>query len=124
MNRSIPALVVAAAVTMAGCTNNAEPSDPTSSPETPAPSGTSSESPSAPPSTPSPSSSQSSKSSAPDLDAAEKKAAQKLVDASRLYDQIAEDEGPIKDIYTVARGQAATQWTSTVSYTHLRAHET
>ena len=116
MNRSIPALVVAAAVTMAGCTNNAEPSDPTSSPETPAPSGTSNESPSAPPSTPSPSSSQSSRSStSPDLDAAEKEAADALVEARTLYSKIAEEERPIEEIYTVARGQAATQWTSNLA---------
>ena len=51
----------------------------------------------------------------PDLDPAPQEAAQTLIKARTLYSKIAEEEGPIEEIYTVARDQAARQWTGNLA---------
>lgn len=97
---TLPTLTAIAALVLAGCTGNNgqdKPSDPTTAPS---PSQTQS----SPTDTPSPSTSS-------DLeDPGEKKAAQKLIEAKKLYNKIAATEGDIAKIHTVARSQAANQW--------------
>ena len=111
MNRRFPALIVVAAVALTGCTNGADPDDATSSTSTSATSTTPEDSVDT---SPSPSTS-STASESPDLDPAPQEAAQTLIKASKLYDKIAEEEGPIEEIYTVARDQAARQWTGNLA---------
>ena len=111
MNRRFPALIVVAAVALTGCTNDAEPNGTTSSTSTSATSTTPEES-------TSPSSSPSMSPSASESigeDPGAQEAAQTLVKARTLYSKIAEEEGPIEDIYTVARQQAAAQWTANLA---------
>ena len=111
MNRRFPALIVVAAVALTGCTNGADPDEATSSTESSATSTTPEDSVDT---SPSPSTS-STASESPDLDPAPQEAAQTLIKARTLYSKIAEEEGPIEEIYTVARDQAARQWTGNLA---------
>ena len=111
MNRRFRVLIVVAAVALTGCTNGADPDEATSSTSTSATSTTPEDSVDT---SPSPSTS-STASESPDLDPAPQEAAQTLIKARTLYSKIAEEEGPIEEIYTVARDQAARQWTGNLA---------